>query len=65
MQHLTLCSFDRPCLFNVGTGKDEAEHHDVAAAEPEVVARLLERFRSYDGEYHPDSSPLPAQACSP
>lgn len=61
MEHLTLCSLEKPCLFNVGTGKDEAEHHDVAADNPEVVARLLERFHTYDHEYHPDSIPLPEQ----
>ena len=61
MQHLTACSFAAPCLFNVGTGNDMAEYHDVAAAEPEIVERLLARFHSYDSEYHPDSAPLPAQ----
>ena len=61
MQHLTACSFEEPCLFNVGTGNDMTEYHDVAAAEPEIVARLLARYHSYDNEYHPDSSPLPDQ----
>jgi hypothetical protein len=61
MQHLTACSFATPCLFNVGTGNDMAEYHDIAAAEPEIVARLLARYHSYDSEYHPDSSPLPPQ----
>jgi sialidase-1 len=61
MQRMTLCSLEKPCLFNVGTGKDEAEHHDVAATEPEIVARLLARFHAYDHEYHPDSTPQPEQ----
>jgi len=48
-------------LFNVGTGNDEAELHDVADVEPEIVARLLARYHRYDSEYHPDSSPQPVQ----
>jgi hypothetical protein len=62
MIHLTACTYTKPCLFNVGTGKDEAEYHDVAATEPAIVARLLARYHSYDSQYHPDSSPQPAQA---
>jgi hypothetical protein len=59
--HLTLCSLSKPCLFNVGTGEDEAEQHDIAATEAEIVAKLLGRFHTYDKEYHPDSSPSPPQ----
>jgi arylsulfatase A-like enzyme len=61
MQHMTLCSLEKPCLFNVGTGKDEAEHRDVAASEPAIVTRLLARFHEFDHEYHPDSTPQPEQ----
>ena len=59
MYDIQLCSYGAPCLFNVGTGKDEAEHHDVAAANPIVVKRLLAALKTYDNKYHPSSKPAP------
>jgi len=45
------------CLFDVEA--DPAEHADVAAAHPDVVAALLERFEQLEAEYHPPVAPPP------
>ena len=39
------------CLYNVAT--DPGEHEDVAAANPDVVAKMLARFKELEAEYHP------------
>ena len=57
-----LCSASSPCLFNVGTGNDEAEHHNVAAFNPAIVKRLLAALRKYDNKFHPSSEPAPDEA---
>lgn len=41
----------RPCLFNLNTSI--TEHEDVARHQPDVVQRLLARFRELTHEYHP------------
>eukprot|EP01046_Picozoa_sp_COSAG06_P071227 COSAG06_NODE_20284_length_801_cov_5.044444_1_plen_67_part_10 len=39
------------CVFNLT--EDESEHHDLAAARPDLLAKLLQRFAALTAEYHP------------
>jgi len=45
------CSPAAPCLFNIAI--DPEERNDIAAANPDIVLRMLAIFRSYDKEHHP------------
>merc|ERR1712194_697612 len=53
LANLTQCSMDAPCLFNVSLRGDKEEQFDLAAERPDVVRDMLERYHTYDGEYHP------------
>jgi len=57
LQSVTMCSFEKPCLFDVAN--DLGESDDLAASRPEVVEQLRARFHAYDGEYHPQDSGPP------
>jgi len=50
------------CLYNVET--DPSEHDDVSASNPDVVAKMLARFKELEAEYHPRiiSPPILQQA---
>jgi len=57
---LTMCSMQEPCLFNVPV--DEGENHDISKEHPDLVAQMLERYHSYDSEYHPGSIAPPSDS---
>ena len=59
MADIQMCNIDAPCLFNVGTGHDEAEQYDVASSNPAIVKRLVLALKQYDTQYHPSSDPAP------
>lgn len=61
MEKATLCSMERPCLFDVE--KDMEEQNDLSDQLPDVVASMLKRFHAYDSEYHPptDAPPVDTQ----
>jgi hypothetical protein len=46
------------CVFNLT--EDESEHHDLAAARPDLLAKLLQRFAALTAEYHPPKFNPPA-----
>jgi arylsulfatase A-like enzyme len=45
------CPPASPCLFDVVA--DPAEHNDLAASQPALLAAMLERFRALEATYHP------------
>tara|TARA_A100001015_G_scaffold318595_3_gene438941 strand:+ start:1491 stop:1865 length:375 start_codon:yes stop_codon:yes gene_type:complete len=57
MSHITQCSVNKPCLFNITADKEEA--YDLSAQQPATVAQLLQAFHSYDSHWHPPSDPPP------
>ena len=47
-----ICSADKPCLFNVAESQDPGERVNLAAKQPELVAKLKRALASYvSGNY--------------
>lgn len=59
MSNIEMCNIGTPCLFNAGSGHDEAEQYDVSSSSPAVVKRLVLALKRYDAHYHPSSDPAP------